>query len=630
MKQHNSSLQNLPRKPDLGIILLTVIYSIFLLVVPMVPDVQIIRPKLLIIELLVYIVTLIVLVRTVILNKFYYRSAYFNIPSLFFVSYIILQYIFSLDKSLASVELKRWMLSFTVAYSVSIIGEEYVEKLYPCWIIGSGLAVIYGLLQHSGGIWRIQVPKMDRVMSMFGNPIFFAVHIINFLPVMVAVWISYVKKKNIIKIFLLVLIILALVTLYYTKTRAAFIGFGISMLVFIYFTIKSKRKLFYLIGVIVGFILFVIFSKNIWLRQQAHILIWRDTLKMWSTRPFTGVGLGKFHTEFVNFASEQLRKIWPQKQCIINDAHNEYIQLAAETGLIGIGLFISMIGFFFYEVINRLLKTNKIIIVGLLCGIISVLVQNFFSVDMRFIISSVYLFFSIGMVSNYMFVLKEKKLIFANKYIKFITIVVLLFILGIFTFERQVTPQQSPEIKFSIMSLIHISKKGIEVGIEDFGNGLLQHILRPYLAQKKLSQEKDFFDEKIVDAAKSLQELEELKNKYPNKSIIYEKIAWIYAKEKNFNKAIENYLIAIKLNPNSFAAYNNLGNIMFYINRNEAIKFYQQSIRINPNQIDARLNLGIAYYYEGKLNLAAEQFNEVLKIDPKNEKALVMLKKMRE
>ncbi|MEM4368529.1 MAG: tetratricopeptide repeat protein, partial [Candidatus Anstonellales archaeon] len=74
----------------------------------------------------------------------------------------------------------------------------------------------------------------------------------------------------------------------------------------------------------------------------------------------------------------------------------------------------------------------------------------------------------------------------------------------------------------------------------------------------------------------------------------------------------------------------NLGNIMFYIDRKKAIEYYLKSIEINPRQVDARLNLGITYYLEGKLDLASEHFNEVLKIDPKNEKAIVYLKKMRE
>ncbi|MFN3551117.1 MAG: tetratricopeptide repeat protein, partial [Endomicrobiia bacterium] len=45
---------------------------------------------------------------------------------------------------------------------------------------------------------------------------------------------------------------------------------------------------------------------------------------------------------------------------------------------------------------------------------------------------------------------------------------------------------------------------------------------------------------------------------------------------------------------------------------------------------DARVNLGIAYYYQGKINFAAEEFNKVLKIDPNNEKAIFYIKKMRE
>jgi len=179
--------------------------------------------------------------------------------------------------------------------------------------------------------------------------------------------------------------------------------------------------------------------------------------------------------------------------------------------------------------------------------------------------------------------------------------------------------------------LIHFTQNGVKIQPDDVGEGLLQQVLRPYLANYKLKQEKDFFDEKILDATNTIKELEELKQKHPDKSLIYEKLAWVYAKEKNFQKAIENYLIAVKINPNSYSAYNNLGNIMFLTgNKQQAVEFYKKSIEIKPEQIDSRLNLGILYYYEGKLNLAAEQFNKVLELDPNNEKAIVYLKRMRE
>jgi len=403
---------------------------------------------------------------------------------------------------------------------------------------------------------------------------------------------------------------------------------------FVYLLLSKKQSIKYLVSLSVLFLVFVWSTKNIWLRQQAHFLIWRDSIKMWCSKPFFGIGPGKFHIEFVNFASEELRKIWPEKQCIINDAHNEYVQLLVENGIFGFTLFLLWLIFFFRFVIKFIKNLDvkkfkfvyelKIIISSLLCAVIAVLVQNFFSVDLRFIISNVYLFITLGFIFGYTSEIEEKKLFFTTPVVKILALCIFIFLLGIVSYS-------SKQKTVSFISLLHFSSDGVKIQVNDIGEGLLQQILRPYLAQYKLKQEKDFFDEKVLDAANTIKELEELKQKYPNKAVIYEKLAWVYAKEKNFQKAVENYLIAVKINPNSYSAYNNLGNIMFLTgNRQQAVEFYKKSIEINPNQIDSRLNLGILYYYEGKLNLAAEQFNKVLELDAKNEKAIIMLKKMRE
>ncbi len=599
---------------------------IFFVLVPLLPDVQISRPKLLCIELISFLLLCAYLIFVIFENKVLYPKNKVFVLAFIFLVYILLRYFFFSDRTVAYNEIKRWVLSFWLLYLISVIGERNYKILITFYIIGSFLSVLYGLLQHTGGVYRIQVPKFDRVMSMFGNPIFFAVHIINFLPIVFGR--ILVEKNFFIKTTYFIIFVISLITLYYTKTRAAFIGLFVSIAMFIYLMLTRKQKVKYLLSLFFLFFIFVFVTKNIWLRQQAHILIWRDSIKMWLSEPFFGVGLGKFHIEFVNFASEELRKIWPQRQCIINDAHNEYIQLLVENGVFGFIIFLLFLFYFFKFVVKFVKETTnfelKIITCSLLCGAVAVLVQNFFSVDLRFIISNVYLFITLGFIFGYTSEVKQKELIFNSLVLKTFSLIISLFVLGIISFSLK-------QKTLSFLSLLHFTKNGIKFRIDDTGGGLLQQILRPYLAYYKLKQEKDFFDEKILDALNTIKELEELKQKYPNKSIIYEKLAWVYAKERNFQKAVENYLIAIKLNPNSYSAYNNLGNIMFLTgNRQKAVEFYKKSIEINPNQIDSRLNLGILYYYEGELNLAAEQFKKVLELDPNNEKAIVYLKKMRE
>jgi len=208
-------------------------------------------------------------------------------------------------------------------------------------------------------------------------------------------------------------------------------------------------------------------------------------------------------------------------------------------------------------------------------------------VDMRFIISAVYLFLVMGLLSSFEEQIFVKSFRISNT-VKITGLIILVFLAG----------------------------------------SVLQQILKPYLAQRRLSNEPDFFEKKPAEV---IAELEKKTKLSPNDAKVYEQLGWDYAKQKNWAKAIENFEQAIRINPNLYGAFNNLGNIYFYLgNRRKSIECYQNSIAINPKQVDAHTNLGIMYYYEGMLKEASDEFTEVLELDPKNEKAIVMLKKMRE
>jgi tetratricopeptide (TPR) repeat protein len=234
------------------------------------------------------------------------------------------------------------------------------------------------------------------------------------------------------------------------------------------------------------------------------------------------------------------------------------------------------------------MAANKPLIAGLLAACISLLVQNFFSVDMRFIISSVYLFMLFGFIESF-------------------------------------------NDSFVAVNVPHGARNILAIGVIGAAAASYPAILRPYIAQNHVATTPDFFDERVLEPAKTIEDLQALAHKYPNQSSIFERMAWVYAKERNFDKAIEQYLIANRLNPASPGPLNNLGNIYFLQNdRAKAISYWEKSLQADPRQIDSRLNLATAYYYNGQLKPCVDQLKATLKIDPHNEKAIVFLKRLTE
>ena len=87
-------------------------------------------------------------------------------------------------------------------------------------------------------------------------------------------------------------------------------------------------------------------------------------------------------------------------------------------------------------------------------------------------------------------------------------------------------------------------------------------------------------------------EINELKEINKKTDINYMLLGNNYSKNKEYNKAIESYEKAIKINPEYSSAFNNLGNV-YSDNKeyNKAIESYEKAIKINPEDSNAYINL---------------------------------------
>ncbi|HAX61971.1 MAG TPA: hypothetical protein DCX95_05390 [Elusimicrobia bacterium] len=579
-----------------------ILSGILFFLIPLVPDEKITRWKLWLLETGLFSIIILWAVHKLFYGKINLKISQLNKPVFVWFVFVVFMYLISKNKHVAELELYRVIVSMASFFLFSDLLENKQNRntVIIFWIIGGFLAAIYGIMTHYGGFWIVITPQVDRIFSTFGNPIFFAAFLVVTIPL--AVFKLMQEREPSYKVLWFFVLISFLVALYFTKTRAAWIAFIVSIVVFIFLSLDSKAKKIILIFslLIFGF-LFTLKTKNVWMRQQGHLVIWRDSLRMLFAQPVLGVGLGGFHISFPDYASDELKKIWPQTQNIVNDAHSEFVQILAETGIVGFGIFIWILFSVFhnvYQFYKRLHDREEFLIyTALFSSAIGLLVQNFFSVDMRFTISSFYLFSVFGLLSSHSTVkTKEIKLRNSEK----IFIMFVLFSAAVFLEYKMVVKQ--------------------------------------YRSWKIVFESKDFLDSRIAGAALQKKELERLIASNPNDARLYFKLGYLFANEIKVNKdsanfAIENFTKAAILDPKveNGGAFNNLGNIYFTLgDRRRAKENYIKAIGINPSLIDARLNLGIAYYYEGKLKESSSEFEKVLELDPKNSTAVYMLKKMRE
>ncbi len=115
------------------------------------------------------------------------------------------------------------------------------------------------------------------------------------------------------------------------------------------------------------------------LRDTYRLDIYRDSLRMWLTHPVFGFGLGTFSWVFPAYQS-----FWISG--LVAHAHNDYIELLVETGLIGSGLivwFLISVLRIGLKKISRGSKEGATISVGVLAAIAGLLVHGLFDFNLH-------------------------------------------------------------------------------------------------------------------------------------------------------------------------------------------------------------------------------------------------------
>jgi len=581
--------------------------------VALVPDEKIVRLKLLVFEAGALAVLTLWALRSVWQGRATLRTGPVLAGAAALTGYILLRSWMG-DRVLAGAEIRRAILSlgsFCLASQV-LAGEAQRWTVFRGWVLGAGAAAVYGILQRFGGLGPVVVPQMNRVMSTFGNPIFLGAFLTLSIPLTTGL---YLVSRNSNKCYLwIIVLVIELIALYYSKTRAAWIGLAAAA-GFGFFVVFRGRRGFWLGLAALLFLagLFAWGTRGVWSRDQAHLLLWRDTVKLWRQALAAGVGVGEFHTRFPAVMGEDLKAKWPPGHSIINYAHNEPLQVLAETGAVGLGLWGLVIGLFFWRA-HRIFAaaargrpslwdgaaTGSIQTAALGAAVTAGVAQSFFSVDMRFAISAGLLFFLLGSLED----------------------------------------GAVREFQWRPGVLNRLFPAAVVLGLSGL---LFAHILHPYQAQKREAAKPDFFDQKIADADKTRADLEALAPERPNDPVLFEKLAFVYAKEiekKNaqgqpyldvpmVQKALAAYGRALELAPDNWGACNNVGNIYFALGeREKALAHWERSLKIKPDQLDARLNLAKVLFVSGRLKESAAHFRRVLELDPGNDEATVYLKRM--
>ena len=314
-------------------------------------------------------------------------------------------------------------------------------------IIISKLIVIFGFIASLIGIIQIVyiLPEHNYtfnhqtaylIKATFSHRNIYSQLLLLSLPFSIYIAISCQKYWRILSILGSILQ-LALISILLVRSvwLALFISSFISALVY-FLTRKNKielfniRKLIIYISIIAGIIFISLFSfskfdtsdtliKQIsWIKKtpfgsvEERLNLWKASIRMIKEKPLTGQGAGNWAIVLPKYSNKEIR-VNEEENLFTNfqRAHNDYLQTAAEIGLVGLLFYLLIFASSIYYLIKTLKHGNekdRSFSVVLLFSIISYLIISFFSFPKERIDSSI-IIITILALSISLTLKKEKK-----------------------------------------------------------------------------------------------------------------------------------------------------------------------------------------------------------------------------
>lgn len=230
------------------------------------------------------------------------------------------------------------------------------------WIIERDLGLeFFGEMGLSPDSWAEE--STIRVGGLLGHPNAFATYLTMTLPFCLFFLESLQRKTTRVASF--VLLCSGCVVLLATKSRGAWLGFGISALcAFIFFIFRAKRVHIRRFGVITVVIISLlvgsivsqdVIKKRLFIDDKgsaaSRVPMMIDALEVIRNNPFMGIGLNNYSLVISKYDVTGIHKEW-----VAMPVHNLFLLIAAETGIMSLLVFMA----FWAIILQKVYALSKI------------------------------------------------------------------------------------------------------------------------------------------------------------------------------------------------------------------------------------------------------------------------------
>lgn len=402
--------------------------------------------------IITYVLTVIItgswLIRMVLEKKIIFRRTVLDLPLLLFLFSNFLSLIFSIDPHMSFFgyysRFNGGLLSL-ICYAllywsyVSNMDSGATLKVIKCALFAAVPISIWAALEHFGfspacllttGKFNVSCWVQDvqnRVFATLGQPNWLAAYIVAliFVPLSyltllrlpspslgegsrVRYWLSF-------GIFILLFL-----TLLFTKSRSGLLAFGISSLVFWVFA--RKLKLFVIFSILVLILTLGIKNpiRDLVFKTPApekttgpalevggtesgsiRKIVWTGAIRIWLANPknfILGTGPETFAESYYQYRPLEHNQT-SEWELLYNKAHNEFLNYLANTGVLGLGAYLLLLGTMATVYLSPFRSPSpesgeglgvRYLIISLLCGWLTISITNFWGFSV--VITQIFLF----------------------------------------------------------------------------------------------------------------------------------------------------------------------------------------------------------------------------------------------
>jgi len=151
-------------------------------------------------------------------------------------------------------------------------------------------------------------------------------------------------------------LIVSLVVVYFTFSRAGWVSFMVALMVYIFFSRWFRWRFLSLCIIIMLGVLFFIIKSHLFVHyfsDLGRIVMWQNVIELIKDFPLTGVGMGNFKDIYPNYIQPHHWRTLPKDVLLLWHPHNIFLTITAESGILATVSFIYFLGVVLIKLLHK-------------------------------------------------------------------------------------------------------------------------------------------------------------------------------------------------------------------------------------------------------------------------------------